>query len=62
VVANCIADDVRGSATVNIISYVDLFLTAPAINNTIYGEVIGATTDVSTVGAETTLHSVRLYE
>jgi hypothetical protein len=62
VVANCIADNVHGSSTVNIISYVDLFLTAPAINNTIYGEVIGATTNVSAVGAETMLYSVRLYE
>jgi hypothetical protein len=62
VVANCHADNVRGATTVHIISYVDLFLTAPAASNTIYGEVIGATTDTSAVGAETKLYSVRLYD
>lgn len=62
VVANCLADNVHGSSTVHVISYVDLFLTAPAVNNTIYGEVIGSTTDVSAVGAETKLYSVRLYD
>jgi hypothetical protein len=62
VVVNCKADNVHGSSTVNVISYVDLFLTAPAHNNSIYGEVIGATTDVSAVGAETMLYSVRLYD
>ena len=61
-VINCLADNVHGSTTVNVISYVDLFLTAPAYNNSIYGEVIGSTTDTSAVGAETMLYSVRLYE
>jgi hypothetical protein len=62
VIANCHADNVHGSSTVHIIAYVDLFLTAPAVSNKIYGEVIGATTDVSAVGAETKLYSVRLYD
>lgn len=62
VIANCQADNVHGSSTVHIIAYVDLFLTAPAVSNSIYGEVIGATTDVSSVGAETKLYSVRLYD
>jgi hypothetical protein len=62
VVVNCLADNVHGSSTVNVISYVDLFLTAPAHNNSIYGEVIGSTTDVSAVGEETKLYSVRLYD
>lgn len=62
VVVNCRADNVRGRSTVNIISYVDLFLTAPADSATIYGEVIGATTNASAVGKETRKFSVRLYE
>jgi hypothetical protein len=62
VVVNCRADNVHGSSTVHVIAYVDLFLTAPAVNNSIYGEVIGATTDVSAVGKETKLYSVRLYD
>lgn len=62
VVINCHADNVHGSTTVHVISYVDLFLTAPAVNNAIYGEVIGSTTDTSAVGAETKLYSVRLYD
>jgi hypothetical protein len=62
VVINCHADNVHGSTTVHIISYVDLFLTAPAVSNSIYGEVIGSTTDTSAVGAETKLYSVRLYD
>jgi len=62
VVVNCRADNVRGRTNVNIIAYVDLFLTAPAVSATIYGEFIGATTDVSAVGKETRKYSVRLYE
>ncbi|PLR22953.1 hypothetical protein SGCZBJ_16490 [Caulobacter zeae] len=62
VVVNCNADNVHGSSTVHVIAYVDLFLIGPAVSNSIYGEVIGATTDTSAVGAETMLYSVRLYD
>lgn len=62
VVVNCRADNVRGTSTVNVIAYVDLFLTAPAVEATIYGEIIGATNDSSDVGKETRIYTVRLYE
>lgn len=62
VVVNCKADNVHGRTTVNIISYVDLFLIAPAVSGVLYGEIIGATTNVSAVGKETRKYSVRLYE
>jgi hypothetical protein len=62
VVVNCNADNVHGSSTVHVIAYVDLFLIGPAVSNSIYGEVIGSTTDTSAVGAETMLYSVRLYD
>lgn len=45
---------------------VDVFLTQPAFTrggeNFITGEIIGKTSDISTVGKETRLYSVRLYE
>lgn len=62
VIVNCNADNVHGSSTVNVIAYVDLFLIGPAVSNSIYGEVIGSTTDTSAVGTETMLYSVRLYD
>jgi hypothetical protein len=63
VVANCQADGLNGASNpAHAIAYVDLFLTSPAVSNVLYGEVIGATTNVSAVGAETMLYSVRLYE
>ncbi|MDP3173180.1 MAG: pilus assembly protein TadG-related protein [Phenylobacterium sp.] len=62
VVINCVANPPRPNTTVPVISYIDLFLIAPAANQAIYGEIIGATTDTSAVGKETKLYSVRLYE
>lgn len=62
VIVNCRADNVHGRSTVHVIAYLDLFLIAPAVSQTIYGEAIGATTDVSAVGKETRKYSVRLYE
>lgn len=62
VVANCVEDNIRGSVNANVIAYVDIFLTAPAVNNVIYGEIIGATNDSSDVGKETRIYTVRLYE
>lgn len=62
VVVNCRADNIHGRSTVHIISYIDLFLIAPAASAAIYGEIIGATTNVSAVGKETRKFSVRLYE
>ena len=42
VIVNCRADNVRGRSTVHVIAYLDLFLIAPAVSQTIYGEAIGA--------------------
>ena len=77
VVANCKFDDVTGTAIdfngrtdLRPIAYMDIFLTEPVdLSGTgaserlgMYGEIIGATSDVSAVGRETKLYSVRLYE
>jgi hypothetical protein len=64
VVANCQADNVHGASTVHVISDVDLFLIAPAANNIIYGEIIGASSAAvgSTLGKPTKKYWVRLYE
>jgi Putative Flp pilus-assembly TadE/G-like len=70
VVANC--EYSQGSLStltghqLAVVSAVDVFLTEPAdnqgSNRVIYGEIIGQTTDISTVGQATRLYSVRLYE
>ena len=52
------------------VAYVDLFLTEPVdlsgvgVNQrlSIYGEIIGETSDASAVGEETRYYTVRLYE
>jgi Flp pilus assembly protein TadG len=66
VVVNCRQQAVHGSMEVHVVSGVDVFLTEPAANTgpdmTIYGEILGVTSDLSTVGKETRLYSVRLYE
>lgn len=63
VVINCLgADAPKANSTSPVVAYIDLFLIAPAKDHTIFGEVIGTTTDVSAVGKETRKYSVRLYE
>jgi Flp pilus assembly protein TadG len=66
VVTNCADADIRGRTNVPVIAYADIFLTQPVTGNAtdsiIFGEVIGATTNVSAVGVETRNYWVRLNE
>lgn len=70
VVMNCKADNVKAQHGGPVIGYVDLFLLGPIAkspdpNNAaqaLFAEVIGETTDTSSVGKETRYYSVRLYE
>ncbi|MGE5566488.1 MAG: pilus assembly protein TadG-related protein [Parcubacteria group bacterium] len=70
VVMNCLADGVKAQHGGAVIGYVDLFLLGPIAkspdpNNAaqdLFAEVIGETTDTSSVGEETRYYSVRLYE
>lgn len=64
VVANCTADGVRGRSTVNVIAYLDLFLTAPAKDKTIYGEIVRETPAAGRTALDETARRywVRLYE
>lgn len=69
-VANCMGKAMTGSTELNPVAYMDLFLTEPVdlsgtgVNQrlSIYGEIIGETSDASTVGEETRYYTVRLYE
>jgi Flp pilus assembly protein TadG len=66
IVVNCRQQNVQGNMEVQIAGGVDLFLTEPAAqtgsNQIIYGEIIGTTTNISEVGKQTLVYSVRLYE
>jgi Flp pilus assembly protein TadG len=66
IVVNCRQQNVHGSMPVTIAGGVDLLLTEPASNTGsdmfIYGEIIGTTTNISEVGKQTLVYSVRLYE
>jgi hypothetical protein len=70
IVANCKGQNMNGVANVDVVTYMDLFLTEPVVLSgvganqrlSIYGEIIGKTTDISSVGKETRVYSVRLYE
>ena len=69
-VANCMGKAMTGSTELNPIAYMDLFLTEPVDLSgvgasqrlSIYGEIIGETSDASAVGEETRYYKVRLYE
>jgi Flp pilus assembly protein TadG len=69
-VANCMGKAMTGSTELSPVAYLDLFLTEPVdlsgtgVNQrlSIYGEIIGETSDASTVGEETRYYTVRLYE
>lgn len=63
IVLNC--SQIQNNKPATVVGAVDLFLTEPAAisgNGWIFGEVIQSTSDVSAVGKETRLYSVRLYE
>ena len=68
VVMNCKADGVKAQHAGPVIGYVDLFLIGPIAKSPdpaaqdLFAEVIGETTDTSSVGEETRYYSVRLYE
>lgn len=68
VVMNCKADNVKAQHGGPVIGYVDLFLIGPIAKSPdpaaqdLFAEIIGATTDTSSVGKETRYYSVRLYE
>jgi hypothetical protein len=67
VVVNCQQQGVAGNTSnVQVIAYVDAFLTEPVADSGpdtfIYGEIIGTSTNVSAVGVETRNYWVRLNE
>jgi Flp pilus assembly protein TadG len=67
VVVNCAEQGVAGNTSdVQVIAYVDAFLTEPVATSGpetfIYGEILGTSTNTSTVGAETRNYWVRLNE
>jgi hypothetical protein len=67
VVVNCQQQGVAGNTSnVQVIAYVDAFLTEPVATSGpdtfIYGEILGTSTNVSTVGVETRNYWVRLNE
>lgn len=68
VVLNCAADTVHPNEEVTVRGYLDLFLIGPVPKSpqagaqTLFAEVVEATTDTSAVGQETRFYSVRLYE
>jgi len=68
VVMNCTADNVKAQHAGPVIGYVDLFLLGPVAKSPqagaqdIFAEIIGETTDTSSVGQVTRYYSVRLYE
>jgi len=68
IVMNCKADNVKAQHGGPVIGYVDLFLLGPIAKSPdpaaqdLFAEIIGETTDTSSVGKETRFYSVRLYE
>ncbi len=66
VVANCQNDGVGPGSTANIIAGVDIFLTQPMTTNggsrTLYGEILGTSTNTSPAGRADRVYTVRLVE
>ena len=66
VVANCQNDGIGPGSTANVIAGVDIFLTEPVTTNggsrTLYGEILGTSTNASPAGRADRVYTVRLVE